>query len=516
VWNWCVESVTVRPGGELVFRCRWEFPEFSRSKIDKGPDEGNRNMYVVDGAGRRLDHVTTTEAAKVGGILAPDTPTLRGDFVFPPGTVEPPFTFHDADNNVAIEGIRLEATRRGDSEGRGNPALRARLGQLRKADEIVIDQSWGGLGKGSHNRYVLRRAGGGATAGASVPAATMDAFLARLAGAPLVEGLYMPRHEHTDDFPRLAITFGTGDDQLVVFSESQGADRYPWALQFEGRRYVLPSDAPARALDLVKAHLAAAEVKVAPGRPDEPPSPPPGSRRGLASELTSASSRGDVAGVRRLMAAGADPARGDDETGHSAVHAASALGHAEILALFADSGAALDTLDFRGLTPLLMAAGSGHAEVVKILLQRGARSQMVRALREAAVGGHLEVVRTLLQAGASVDGRDELGLTALMGASAGRGVARPDVMKALLDSGAAVNAVDMEGRTALHYFVSSATSPPARGADSAASTVRILMAAGADPRVKDKKGQSVLDVLAARPGPVSSEILAAIKDSSPR
>jgi ankyrin repeat protein len=197
------------------------------------------------------------------------------------------------------------------------------------------------------------------------------------------------------------------------------------------------------------------------------------------------------------------------------VHAASAIGHAEILALFADSGAALDTLDFRGLTPLLMAAGSGHAEVVKILLQRGARSQMVDALREAAAGGHLEVVRTLLQAGAPVDGRDGLGLTPLMYAI-GRGVPRPDVMKALLDSGAAVNAVDMYGRTALHHLASSATSPSARGAGSAASTVRILIAAGADPRVKDKKGQSVLDVLAARPGAVSSEILAAIKDSSPR
>jgi hypothetical protein len=513
VWNWCVESVTLRPSGELVFRCRWEFPEFSKSKIEKGTDEGNRNMYVVDGAGRRMDHVTTTEGARLGGTLAPDTPTLRGDFVFPSGAVEPPFTFHDADNNVAIEGIRLEAAQRSDGEGRGNPALRARLGQLRKADEIVIDKSWGGLGKSSANHYVLRRAGGGATAGASVPAATMDAFLARLAGAPLVEGPYIPRQMHTDDFPRLAITFGTGDDRLVVFSESQGADRYPWALQFEGRRYVLSSDAPARALDLVKAHLAAAEVKVAPGRPEE--SPPPGSRRALASELVAASTRGDVAGVRRLLAAGADPTRGDDETGASAVHAAAALGHAEILALFADSGAALDAPDFQGLTPLLRAAGAGHAQVVKMLLQRGARSQVADALREAAAGGHLEIVRALIQAGAPVDARDELGLTALMYAI-GRGVTRPDVMKALLDSGAAVNAVDMEGRTALHHLASSATSPSARGAGSAAPAVRILMAAGADPRVKDTEGQSVLDVLAARPGAVSSEILAAIKDSSPR
>jgi hypothetical protein len=265
VWTWCVEAVTVRPGGELVFRCRWEFIDGSNSTIEKGTDQGNRNMYVVDGAGRRLDHVTTTEAARLGGTLAPDTPTLRGDFVFPAGPVEPPFAFHDADNGVAIEGIRLDAKRRADA-ARGNPALRARLEQLRRADEIVIDDHWGGLGKPSAHRYVLRRTGSDAKARAAVPAATLDAFLAGLAGAPLVEGPYVPRIEHTDDYPRLAITFGTGDDRLVVFSESQGKDRTPWALQFQGRQYVLPSDAPARALDLVQRYLAAAEVEVPPRR----------------------------------------------------------------------------------------------------------------------------------------------------------------------------------------------------------------------------------------------------------
>jgi ankyrin repeat protein len=513
VWNWCVESVTMRPSGELAFRCRWEFLDMVNHTIEKGPDEGNRNMYVVDGAGRRLDHVSTTEGARLGGVLAQETPTLRGDFVFPAG--RPPFVFHDADNNVAIEGISLEPTRRGDSEGRGNPALRARLGQLRQAGEVVIDRSWSGLGKPSHNRYVLRRAGGGAAAGAAVPAAIMEAFLDRLARAPLVEGRYTPRYLRTDDHPHLAITIGTGDDQLVVFSESQGTDRYPWALQFEGRRYVLPSDAPARALDLLKAYLAAAEVNVAPGRPEEPPPPPPGRRRALASELAAATSRGDVARVRRLLSAGADPSRGDDATGVSAVHAASGIGHAEVLALFADAGAALDALDFEGRTPLVLAARGGHAEVVRILLQRGARSQISGALREAAGEGHLEAARLLLQAGAPADAADPFGFTPLMTAI-GRGLAGPGVVKVLLDSGAAVNAVDIEGRTALHHLAWSATRPPARGTGSAGTVARILIAAGADPRIKDRRGQSVLDRIASRPGPASSEILAAIKEASPR
>jgi uncharacterized protein len=509
VWNWCIESVTVAPGGDLVFRSRWEFSAFAGGPIEKGPDAGNPKMYVADSKARRLDHVSTTEAARLGGVLSRDKPVLRGDFVFRPAAFDPPFTFHDADNNVAIEGIRLDASRKGDTEGRGNARLRARLTQLRKADEVVVEQSWGGLGQPWAKRSVLRRAGPGPSGAGTVPVATMDAFLERLASAPLVEGPYFPRHEHTDDFPRAAIRFGSADDALVVFSESQGAERIPWALQFEGRRYVIPSDAPARALDIVQAQIAEAEVKVARGV-EPPASAPSGPAWTLASALIRAASRGDAAEVRRLLAAGADPGRGDDENGHSAVHAAASMGHAEILTLFADSGAALDVPDFRGLTPLMLAASGGRAAAAKLLVERGARSQLAEALGAAASAGHVEVVRALLQAGAPANARSGFGLTALMAAVGVLSGPHPDVMSALLDSGADVNAVDMAGRTALRHLVDPPARRPARGAGEVVATVRLLRARGADPSIKDKQGRSVLDVLASRPGTPSDEILAAL------
>jgi ankyrin repeat protein len=463
--------VTVAPGGDLVFRSRWEFSEFAGAPVEKGPDEGNPKMYVVDAKARRLDHVTTTEAARLGGLLSRDKPVLRGDFVFRPTAVDPPFTFHDGDNNVAIEGIRLDASRKGDTEGRGNARLRARLAELRKADEVVVDLSWGGLGKPWAKGSVLRRAGPGSSGPGAVPAATMDAFLERLASAPLVEGPYFPRYEHTDDFPGAAIRFGSGDDALVVFSESQGAERIPWALQFEGRRYVIPSDAPARALDIVQTQIAEAEIKVARG--EESPAPAPSGRAGtLASALILAAGRGDVAEVRRLLAAGADPGRGDDENGDSAVHAAASVGHAEILTLFADAGVALDVPDFRGLTPLLLAASAGRPAAARLLVERGARSQLAQALGSAAAAGHVEVVRTLLQAGAPANARGDLGLTALMAAMGARGAPHPDVMSALLDSGADVNAVDMLGRTALRHLVDSAL--PCSQTPASPSTCRIF------------------------------------------
>jgi len=138
-WNWCVESVTLRPGGELVFRCLWEADESSRMQVQKGPDVGNRKMYVVDRGGRRPDHVGTTEAARLGGTLSTKRPTMRGDFVFRPAVVDPPFTFHDDDQSVAIADIPLDPAQRSDGAGPADPRLRAPLDQIRRADEVQID-----------------------------------------------------------------------------------------------------------------------------------------------------------------------------------------------------------------------------------------------------------------------------------------------------------------------------------------------------------------------------------------
>jgi ankyrin repeat protein len=433
---------------------------------------------------------------------------MRGDFVFRTAVVDPPFTFHDDDQSVAIADIPLDPAQRSDGAGPADPHLRARLDQIRGADEVQIDDKGSGMGERSRKRYVLRRPPPGVTKGA-IPAAVLDAFLGGLASAPVLNRPYRPRLEHTDDYPYLSITVGKGEDRVVVFSESQGVERIPWALQTDGRRYLIPSDAPARAFDLVRAYLPVNEVQVDPRAPNE--MPPPGGRAARAYELRAATQRGEVAEVRRLLAAGADPVYLDDETGESAVHVAAAAGRADLIALFADFGVVLDTADYRGFTPLVAAAVAGHLDVVRLLLQRGVRSDLGEALIQAALAGRLEIVQALVGAGAPVEGHGLYGVTALMCAAGARGVPHLDILKLLLDSGAPVNAAANDGGTALHILAESTSRPLPGGVGVTMQAVRMLMAAGADPRQKDREGRSVLDVLEAAHTPESREILAAIR-----
>ena len=69
-------------------------------------------------------------------------------------------------------------------------------------------------------------------------------------------------------------------------------------------------------------------------------------------------------------------------------------------------GAAVDTADNDGNTPLCIASWKGHLEVVRELLTRGAavdtaRNDGATPLYLASLKGHLEVVRELLARGAS-------------------------------------------------------------------------------------------------------------------
>lgn len=81
---------------------------------------------------------------------------------------------------------------------------------------------------------------------------------------------------------------------------------------------------------------------------------------------------------------------------------AAGSGHANIVRLLIDKGAAVDAADSRGATSLQISAWWGHEEVVNVLLERGAsvgiRSrQGLSALMNASMGGHLRVIARLLK-----------------------------------------------------------------------------------------------------------------------
>ena len=111
--------------------------------------------------------------------------------------------------------------------------------------------------------------------------------------------------------------------------------------------------------------------------------------------------RGRTKALRMLLAAGADPDRGDDNSGSSPLHFAASAGHIEAVRLLLESGATPDALDLFATSPLAQAAQRGHAEVVQALLKHGARSGIQAALMAACNGGHADVARLLIEAGGS-------------------------------------------------------------------------------------------------------------------
>ena len=127
-------------------------------------------------------------------------------------------------------------------------------------------------------------------------------------------------------------------------------------------------------------------------------------------------------------------------------------------------------------TPLFSAVGSGHKDVVELLLSKGAEVNAKNRdgwtpLHEAASSGQKDVVELLLSKGAEVNAKVKDGRTPLHEAAyADR---KKEVVELLLSKGAEVNAKDDEGRT-----------PLSNGIDFyARDVVRILLQHGAKDEI---------------------------------
>jgi len=88
--------------------------------------------------------------------------------------------------------------------------------------------------------------------------------------------------------------------------------------------------------------------------------------------LLEAASAGDPRKVAAAIAAGADLAGADAESGSTALHFAADRGALDCVAALLEAGAAVDAADADGATPLACAALCGHADVVVALLAAGA------------------------------------------------------------------------------------------------------------------------------------------------
>ncbi len=512
--RWCVDVVTVAPNGDLELLTSWT-ASMGFLQIEKGADAGNRKMYLEDDRGRRYDHYETTEAARYGGRLDGHERRLQGSFFFrakAPGSSS--FVFRDDDQSLAIR-FALDTKRSLSLDERA-----AVVAWIRGAQEVEIEDSWGGLGRPRNERWRLRREGSTWRGDGQVSEEVMKEFLERLEQAYLTRGAYVPRLEWTDDYPSLSIRL-VGGDQTVEFStESQGDGHVPWKVVWRGETLIVRSDHPARALARLKSVLT--------GQPSASSIPPGAPERGASDGLRVAAQSGDVEKMRALLATGADANAASAYDGATPVLAAVLAGKAESIPVLAATGARIDETTARGRplavalmmgwgdvvrallaagadpsarpgepAPLLLSIEGGDVETVRALLERGADASGEGTLTAAALTGIVPIARLLLAKGASLEGANELGLTPL-GGSAYHG--HEEMLDFLLSSGAKVNARDGHDMTALHAA--------ARNAQLGAVTR--LLGAGASPDAKTRDGETPL--LSARSPRVVAALLRAGAD----
>jgi ankyrin repeat protein len=135
-------------------------------------------------------------------------------------------------------------------------------------------------------------------------------------------------------------------------------------------------------------------------------------------DLHDAAERGDVAEIRRLVAAGVDVNGVDAANKTTALHFAAADGHVEAVKILLQLSADIEAKTAEGMTPLHVAVVCGQAEVLETLVQLSANIEAMAEngstpLHVAAFSGRAEAVQTLLQLGAQMGARTDRGETPL-------------------------------------------------------------------------------------------------------
>ncbi|KAL4118454.1 hypothetical protein PRIC2_010779 [Phytophthora ramorum] len=140
-----------------------------------------------------------------------------------------------------------------------------------------------------------------------------------------------------------------------------------------------------------------------------------------------------------------------NDNGYSPLHSAVAKSHGDVVKHFLSIEADVDTLNTIGVTPPGTAARWGLAEMAELLLDAGADLHAVNhnwctPLLTAVTHGHEEVVKLLLERGADLEDRTNEGWTPLL-VAAERGYSA--LIKLLVGRGASINSEAHDGKTGL-------------------------------------------------------------------
>lgn len=172
----------------------------------------------------------------------------------------------------------------------------------------------------------------------------------------------------------------------------------------------------------------------------------------------------------------------------------------EIAKYLVSKGAEIDPKTSSGETPLYMAAGHGSAAVGAWLLEQGAdphvkckdgyggyATPLMRAASKGIIIGQSELAMALVHKGADVNVCDSSKYTPLHYSVT---ASSPELAKVLIDAGADVNALSDRSMTSLHITSRFMPLPFPLYAEVA----DLLLKAGADPFIKDKRGRTAYEI----------------------
>lgn len=182
--------------------------------------------------------------------------------------------------------------------------------------------------------------------------------------------------------------------------------------------------------------------------------------------LHSATERGDLVGITRILQASSDCVDARNARGRTSLHVAARIGRTDIVKHLLQYGADVNGRSGWEYTPLIFAAEN---------LQPG-------------------VIVTLVRAGAQLEAKTKNGDTALHRAVLRR-TNKPDTVYALAVLGADVNAKNQKGDTPIYTSVS-------RGMDVYAL---VLCAFGADPTAKSSRGDNAAELVQRRESRAKTE-----------
>jgi ankyrin repeat protein len=191
--------------------------------------------------------------------------------------------------------------------------------------------------------------------------------------------------------------------------------------------------------------------------------------------------------VSAIRAVDQIPPRCQDAQGHTPLHLAAIAGKAEVVSLLVAKGAALEVLDEEHRTPLCETAKHGNVEAAAVLLDAKAdtaarcREIGLTPLHIAALEGKTDVVKLLIERGANINALNGWQQTPLHQATMHGNIA---AMKLLIAAHADLEVHDNHAYTPLLAAVEQG------GADG----LRLLLEAGANPNASLKSGRQAVDV----------------------